>query len=106
MVALDGDVASAGDGAGTVANSPQRELVNYRLENWKTAHAESGKKGEQLVATLKKLRCEVSVSSHGGHQDVKYRCVKWQQLSLKSHKEAHQWEAWLKQYGFATKHEH
>jgi len=87
-------------------NTAAQELVEYRLEKWKTTHAKAGKEGEKLVVTLKKLRCEVKVGSHGGHTDVNYRCPKWQKLALKSHKEAHQWESWLKKYGFETKHSH
>ncbi len=81
------------------------EIVEYRLTKWKTTHAE-GSQTEKLVGTLKKLRCEVKVGSHGGHTDVQYRCEKWQSLSLKNHNTAHQWEAWLKRYGFETKHTH
>lgn len=81
------------------------EVVEYRLEKWRTTHSE-GAKAEKLVATLKKLRCEVKVGSHGGHTDVRYRCPKWQSLALKDHKTAHQWEAWLKKYSFETKHKH
>lgn len=81
------------------------EIVEYRLAAWKTTHAE-GNQAEKLIVTLKKLRCEVKVGSHGGHTDVKYRCEKWQSLALKDHKTAHQWESWLKRYGFETKHTH
>ena len=56
------------------------EIVEYRLEKWKTAHAEGDVKVDELVGTLKKLRCEVKVGDHGGHRDVNYRCPKWQQL--------------------------
>lgn len=86
-------------------NTASRELVQYQLDQWKTTHAD-GKHADQLVSTLKKLRCEVKVHSHGEHTDVNYRCEKWQTLSLKSHSEAHQWENWLKKYGFQTKHVH
>lgn len=82
-----------------------KEIVEYRLAGWKTAHAE-GTKADKLVKTLKMLRCEVKVGNHGGHSDVKYRCEKWQKLALKNHKAAHQWESWLKNYGFQTKHKH
>lgn len=81
------------------------EVVKYRLVTWKTTHAE-GRQAEKLVGTLKKLRCEVKVGSHGGHTDVKYRCQKWQSLALKDHDTAHQWESWLNKYGFETKHTH
>ena len=110
LIATVALVASMAIGGLTAtADGPQtasRELVQYRLEKWKTTHAEPGEKGEQMIATLKKLRCEVKVSSHGGHSDVSYRCPKWQELSLKSHKEAHGWESWLKKLGFQTKHAH
>ena len=81
------------------------EVVEYRLATWKTTHAE-GPQAQKLVGTLKKLRCEVKVGSHGGHTDVQYRCQKWQSLALKDHHTAHQWESWLKKYGFETKHTH
>ncbi|MCS7466350.1 hypothetical protein NZK35_06630 [Stieleria sp. ICT_E10.1] len=89
----------------TEPNAAAQELVEYRLEKWKTTHAE-GDQSKKLAETLTKLRCEVKVDSHGGHTDVNYRCPKWQQLALKSHKEAHQWEGWLKKLGFETKHAH
>lgn len=89
----------------TEPNTAAQEMVEYRLEKWKTTHAENNHVGK-LVETLKTLRCEVKVGSHGGHTDVNYRCPKWQQLALKSHTEAHQWEGWLKKYGFETKHAH
>lgn len=90
---------------GTDPSVAASEVVEYRLEKWRTTHSE-GDKAEKLVATLKKLRCEVKVGSHGSHTDVKYRCAKWQSLALKDHKSAHQWESWLKKYGFETKHKH
>ena len=89
----------------TEPSTAAQELVSYRLEKWKTTHAE-GDQSDKLVKTLKTLRCEVKVGSHGGHTDVNYRCQKWQQLALKSHEEAHQWEGWLKKHGFETKHAH
>jgi hypothetical protein len=96
--------------SGTSAPAAERsnaaaEVVAYRLASWKTTHAE-GPQAEKLVKTLKKLRCEVKVGSHGGHTDVKYRCEKWQSLALKDHQTAHQWESWLKKYGFETRHKH
>ena len=90
---------------GTAVPAAAAELVEYRLAAWKTTHA-NGDQAEKLVSTLKKLRCEVKVGSHGGHTDVTYRCEKWQSLELKDHKAAHQWESWLKRYGFETKHTH
>ncbi len=100
-VSTAGLVAKAADPAVMAS-----EVVEYRLTKWKTAHADGKAKTDSLVKTLKKLRCEVQVGSHGGHSDVKYRCSKWQKLALNSHKAAHQWEGWLKKHGFETKHAH
>ena len=38
---------------------------------------------------------------------LKQRMIpKWKQKEYKSPKEAHQWEAWFKEYGFETEHKH
>lgn len=99
-VSIIGTSATAADPSNAAS-----EVVEYRLAAWKTTHAE-GTQADKIVKTLKTLRCEVKVGSHGGHTDVKYRCPKWQSLALKDHKTAHQWESWLKKYGFETKHKH
>lgn len=99
-VSISGTTVSAAD-----PSEATSEVVKYRLAAWKTTHA-AGAQADKLVKTLKTLRCEVKVGSHGGHTDVKYRCAKWHSLALKDHKTAHQWQSWLKKYGFETKHEH
>lgn len=96
---------------GSVIIAPQSqaaapaEIVEYRLTKWKTVHAH-GDEAEKLVETLKKMKCEVKVSSHDDHTDVSYRCEKWHRIELKDHATAHQWEEWLKKRGFETKHTH
>ncbi|MEM6362826.1 MAG: hypothetical protein AAF539_12275 [Planctomycetota bacterium] len=82
------------------------ESVRYRCVNWKAKHIHDTKKADTIEETLKKLKCEVKRHAHNGHDDVKYRCKEWKTLELKTHDEAHQWEAWLKQYGFETQHKH
>ena len=82
------------------------EIVQYRLADWKSVHADGAAEAEKLVKTFRQLRCEVQTGSHGGHIDVRYRCPTWQQLALKDHASAHQWESWLKNYKFETKHVH
>ena len=82
------------------------EIVRYQLTDWKAKHVHDAKKVETIVGTLKKLGCEVEKHDHDGHADVKYRCPKWHQLKLKSHDEAHKWEAWLKEFEFKTEHKH
>jgi hypothetical protein len=89
-----------------VANAANKELVEYRLTKWKNAHFDEVEQANTFVSTLKKLECESEMHDHNGHTDVRYRCPKWKQISLKTHDEAHKWEHWLKARGFETKHVH
>jgi|GEM_PF-1071553 len=82
------------------------EVVQYRLTDWQSVHADGVDQAKELVTTLKQLRCEVKMDRHGGHIDIHYRCPKWQALELKTHDLAHQWETWLKKHKFQTKHIH
>ena len=92
--------------SGTTEGNESKEVVEYRLVKWKTAHAPNVEEGKKMATTLKKLKCEVRTSNHGNHIDVTYRCAAWKKLSLKDHPTAHKWESWLKKYGFETKHVH
>ena len=83
-----------------------KEVVEYRCEKWQAKHIHVKKNADEIVKTLKALKCEVKRDAHNGHEDVKYRCPKWGALELKTHEEAHKWEKWLKEYGFETKHKH
>ena len=83
-----------------------KEVVRYRLVAWRSVHAGNAEQAKKLAATLGQLRCEVKQAAHGGHIDVRYRCKSWQALQLKDHASAHQWETWLKKYGFQTVHQH
>ena len=82
------------------------EIVRYQLPDWKVKHIHDTKKADTIAKTLKKLGCEIKQEQHNGHIDLKYRCEKWRELKLNSHKEAHQWESWLKEYHFKTEHKH
>ncbi len=82
------------------------EIVRYRCPEWKAKHIHEKAKADTIAETLTKLKCEVKRHAHNGHEDVQYRCVKWQALELKTHDEAHKWEKWLKEYGFETEHKH
>ncbi|SMP68421.1 hypothetical protein SAMN06265222_11158 [Neorhodopirellula lusitana] len=87
-------------------NASAAEIVSYRCEKWKTRHEHNPKQVEQIVDTLKKLKCEVQKHEHNGHADIKYRCPKWLEHKAKTHEDAHKLEAWLKALGFETKHQH
>ncbi|MAI31680.1 MAG: hypothetical protein CBE00_03530 [Planctomycetaceae bacterium TMED240] len=82
------------------------EIVRYQLTEWKAKHIHDAKKADTIMQTLKKLGCELKKNQHNGHIDVKYRCVKWHELKLNSHADAHKWEKWLKEFNFKTEHKH
>ncbi|TWU04839.1 hypothetical protein [Stieleria varia] len=82
------------------------EIVKFQLKDWKAQHIHDTKKADKITDTLKKIGCEVERAEHNGHVDVKYRCPKERQMTLKTHEEASQWEKWLKGYGFTVSHSH
>ncbi|QDV66414.1 hypothetical protein Poly24_01000 [Rosistilla carotiformis] len=88
------------------AGAETKEVVKYQLLEWKNKHTRNNDDAEKLIKAFKTLKVEMEVSDHGNHKDVKYRCPKWKQLTVKDHDTAHQWEAWLKKLGFKTIHEH
>ena len=88
------------------ASAASKEVIEFRLAKWKSAHFNSEKDSQTVVDTLKQLGCEASKHAHDGHTDVTYRCVTWKTISAKTHDEAHKWEKWLQAYGFETKHVH
>ena len=88
------------------ARAAGREVVSFRLIQWKAAHFDDAQSAQQHRDTLLQIGCEAKQHKHGGHYDVSYRCPMWRSISLKSHNEAHQLERWLKSAGFETAHEH
>lgn len=84
----------------------EKELVDFRLQDWKSAHFDDAPSAQEHYETLKRIGCEVKQERHGGHYDVRYRSSKWRSIAMKSHKEAEAWERWLKAYGFETSHRH
>ena len=90
----------------STASAADREVVAYRLTNWKTVHFDDAKRADAHTKTVKRLGCEVKTGDHGGHIDVSYRCSEWREISLESHDKAHSWEKWLKASGFETRHDH
>lgn len=88
------------------AIAAEREIVSFRLAAWKSAHLDEVNVAKAILDTLKSIGCEVKQQQHGGHFDVTFRCPTWRSIALKSHAEAHQWERWLKAFGFETAHKH
>ena len=81
-----------------------KEVVKYHLADWKNIHTKNNQEADKLVKTFKILKVETKVSDHGNHKDVKYRCPKWKQLTVKDKATASQWQAWLKKRGFKTEY--
>jgi len=88
------------------AEAASKEIVRFRLAKWKASHFKKVKDADAHASIMKSIGCEVKRHKHGDHIDVSYRCPKWRQLNLRTHTEAHQWEKWLKYYGFETQHKH
>lgn len=98
--------ASLGSMMHRSAEAATKEVVSFRLTEWKSVHMDDQKKAEGIIKTLKKIGCDATGHSHGDHFDIRYRCVNWRSISLESHAKAHEWETWLKKLKFETKHQH
>ncbi|MFN3192325.1 MAG: hypothetical protein ACE361_17575 [Aureliella sp.] len=89
-----------------VKEGAHREVIQYRLADWKSRHIHDNDELAQLIALYRGLGCEVETAGHNGHTDVKARCSKWMEIELSTHEAAHAWEKFLGDMGFETKHEH
>jgi len=92
--------------AGHSHGAGEQEKVAYRMDQWRTMHIEDERQAPEIIAMMKGLGCEVQTDRHAGHSDVRIRCTQWKHIEVSSHRAAQGWEAWLKQQGFAVKHEH
>jgi biotin operon repressor len=88
-------LASFTENISSPRNSNLRK-VGFRLLEWKTIHAESEAAAKENVSSLKKIGCEVQMSNHGNHIDVRYRCPQWKAMELPTDQLAAQWTEWLK----------
>ncbi len=87
-------------------NQPHREIVNYRLTNWKTQHIHKEQEAGQLLTLYRALGCQTQSAQHAGHIDIKIHCPQWMELELPSHATAHRWQTFLNKAGFETQHSH
>ena len=83
------------------------ESVEFRMVNWKSIHGKGTADEKQFVDLLGKLGCEVVVSEHAGHSDIKFRAPTWRDVHVAEHKAADELGAWLKKSGFeVAPHKH
>lgn len=76
--------------------------VAFELSEWKTIHGKGGESDSQLIEQLRKMGCEVRVSNHGNHLDIRYRAPIRRALRFENESHAVQYSAWLKNRGFET----
>jgi hypothetical protein len=88
------------------ADGSHKEVVKYRLVNWRSQHIHQAAEIGQLTTLYRALACEVENLAHDGHTDLRYRCPEWMEIELPSHTAAHKWQEFLKKAGFETSHEH
>lgn len=82
------------------------ETVDYRSSEWRTFHPKEDVEHAQTLALYRALGCEVVQEQHNGHVDIKVRAVDWREVLLPTHEAAHQWQTFLQQAGFETRHSH
>lgn len=89
------------------AYSEGKEVVEFRLVNWKSFHGKGTAEEKQFIDLLGKMGCEVVVSDHAGHSDVKFRAPTWRDVHVAEHAAADELGAWLKKNGFeVAPHKH
>ena len=83
------------------------EVVEFRMINWKSIHGKGTADEKQFLELLGKLGCEVVVSEHAGHSDIKFRAPTWRDVHVAEHAAADELGNWLKKSGFeVAPHKH
>lgn len=81
------------------------DVVLYRAPAWAAQHFDQSDKADEFVVLAKALRCQVEITSHSGHTDVRFACPEWTAVEFPNHKVATAWTKWLESAGFEVKHE-
>ena len=84
------------------ADTTAHKTVGFRVTEWQTKHMHDAKAAEELVASLKKVGCEVTQAAHNGHIDIRFRCPAWKLITVDNQEYAVQWSNWLKGAGMET----
>lgn len=85
-----------------VKTSAAPKIVGYRAPEWESIHTTSEDEATQVIATLKKIGCEVDTVDHDNHIDVKFRCAEWRSMQVKTFGLQGQWAEWCKKHGLET----
>ncbi len=88
------------------ADGTHKEIVKYRLVDWRSQHVHQSQEVGQLTTLYASLDCETENLDHSGHTDLRYRCPQWREIELPTHEAAHKWQEFLQKAGFETAHEH
>jgi predicted metalloenzyme YecM len=88
--------------AGTTTVKETDKRIGFRVLNWQTRHIHDTAEAEKLIASLKKIGCEVTQNVHNGHLDVRYRCASWKSITVESDEFQQQWAGWLSRHGLET----
>lgn len=79
------------------------ESVQFRLTEFKAVHGDGSAEQQQFVDTLKKVGCDVRVTDHNGHSDIRFRAPTWCTIRVADEAAANQWREWLTSQGFEAK---
>jgi hypothetical protein len=79
------------------------EGVEFRLADWKTIHGNGSPEQNQFTETLKKIGCDVRITEHNGHSDIRFRAPIWCEIRIADPAAANQWQEWFKAQGFETR---
>lgn len=85
------------------AFSSGEAAVQFRLAEFKSLHGDGSAEQNQFVETLKKVGCDVRVTEHGNHSDIRFRAPTWCKICVADEAAANQWVEWFKTQGFEAK---
>lgn len=102
LAATDQLTAQTAQNAGPTSTAETKKTIGFRSVAWQTRHIHDMAVARDLIASLKKIGCEVTQHDHNGHLDVRYRCATWKSITVENDEFAKQWTEWLVGYGMET----
>ena len=105
MISLIGANDLAGQTTNNVGASraiEAQKTIGFRQPNWQKKHIHNVAEADKLIASLKKIGCEVIKNDHNGHLDISFRCEAWKTITVQNEAFQKQWSTWLGQNGLET----